>query len=275
MIHLKSDSEIAIMRRAADLVSRTLAEVGRHIQPGVSTAELDAIAEDFIRSAGAVPAFKGYAPSKKMDPFPATLCTSINDAVVHGIPSEDDVLQDGDLLSVDCGVVLEGYLGDSAFTFGVGTISDEDRALCVATYESLMAGVAQAVAGRRLGDIGHAVQARCEPAGYGVVRDLCGHGVGRSLWEEPQVPNYGRRGSGRKLKKGLTICIEPMINRGTADVHTDADGWTVRTDDGARSAHYELTVAVQKGQPDVLSTFAYIEDVVAVPYAPVPAPDPS
>lgn len=261
MIHYKSEREIELLRQSADLVSRTLAEVARHIEPGVKTAELDRVAEHFIRTQGGEPAFKGHRNGRHV--FPATLCVSVNDEIVHGIPGEY-VLQEGDLVSVDCGVFLEGYVGDSAYTFAVGELSDEDRALCRATYEGLVQGVAQAVAGNRAGDIGHAVSARCE--GYGIVRDLCGHGVGQSLWEDPQIPNYGRPGRGRKLKEGLVICIEPMINHGTAEITTDDDGWTIRTADGRASAHYEHMVAVRDGQPDVLSTFAYIEDVIDAPY---------
>ena len=265
MIHLKSAREIDRLRESADLVGRTLAEVARHIRVGVTTAELDAIAEDFIRTHGAEPAFKGYQLGSSVPAFPGTLCTSVNDVVVHGFPS-DYALQDGDLLSVDCGVELNGYYGDSAFTFAVGELAPDDAKLCRVTYESLNKGVGKAVVGNRVGDISSTVQSHCEEYGYGVVRDLVGHGIGRSLHEDPQVPNYGRPGRGRKLKRGLTICIEPMINRGTAEVTTDSDGWTVRTADGLPSAHYEHMVVVQDGQAEVLSTFAYIEDVIDAPY---------
>lgn len=261
MVEIKSEREIEALRRSADLVSRTLAEVGRHVRPGVTLVELDAVAEEFIRTHDAVPAFKGHRSGQHV--FPATLCTSVNDAVVHGIPS-DKVLREGELLSLDCGVILDGFVGDSAYTFAVGELSDEKARLCRVTYEALMQGVEQAVAGRRIGDIGHAVEARCR--GYGVVRDLCGHGVGRSLWEDPQVPNYGDPGGGRKLRSGLVICIEPMVNLGTAEVTTDADGWTVRTADGQPSAHYEHMVAVRKGRAEVLSTFDYIENEIDAPY---------
>ena len=261
MVHLKSEREIEQLRASSDLVCRTLAEVARHIAPGVTPLELDRVAETFIRDHDATPAFKGHRHGKNV--FPATLCVSLNDEVVHGIPDETP-LQDGDLLSIDCGVYLGGYVGDSAYTFAVGDLSDEDRRLCRVTYEALCKGIEQAVAGQRLGDVGHAVEAHC--AGYGVVEDLCGHGVGRSLWEDPQVPNYGEAGKGRKLKRGLTICIEPMVNRGTAEVTQDADGWTIRTADGARSAHYEHMIAVRDGAPDILSTFAPIEAVIDAPY---------
>jgi methionyl aminopeptidase len=268
MVHLKSAREIAKLRASADLVGRTLAEVGRHIAPGVTTMELDALAETFIRDHGAEPAFKGHRAGNNV--FPGSLCVSADDKVVHGIPG-DEVLQEGQLLSVDCGVLLDGFIGDSAYTFPVGEISEEAQELCRVTYESLRDGIAQARAGNRVGDIGHAVSQRCE--GYGVVRELCGHGVGRELWEEPQVPNYGRPGRGRKLKRGLTICIEPMVNIGTADVVTDADGWTVRTADRSLSAHYEHMVAVTPDGPDVLSTFDHIEAFIDAPYHKAPLPN--
>jgi len=263
MIHLKSQSEIDQMRECGHLVGRTLAEVGKHVEPGTTLAELDAIAEDYIRTHGAEPAFKGYKVGSNV--FPASLCTSVNDVVVHGIPG-DYALQDGDLVSVDCGVKKDGYYGDTAFTFAAGTLSDEDAALCRVTYEALQLGIEQAVAGNRVGDIGHAVQTHCEQYGYGVVRDLVGHGIGRDMHEDPQVPNFGSSGSGRRLKRGLTICIEPMINRGTAEVDAEDDGWTIRTQDRLPSAHYELTVAVRDGEAELLSTFEYIEDVVQPPY---------
>lgn len=263
MIHLKSQREIDRLKASADLVGRTLAEVARRIEPGVTTQELDQVAEAFIVEHDAEPAFKGYQVGQMV--FPNTLCTSVNDVVVHGIPNGEP-LQDGDLVSIDCGVLLDGYYGDSAYTFAVGTLSDENRALCEATYGALYEGIGQAVAGRRVGDISYAVQRYCEQRGYGVVRDLVGHGIGRSLHEDPQVPNFGRQGTGRKLREGLTICIEPMINRGTHDVATEADGWTVRTGDSAPSAHYEHMIVVRRGQAEILSTFDYIEDVVDAPY---------
>ncbi|MEM6645786.1 MAG: type I methionyl aminopeptidase [Bacteroidota bacterium] len=267
MVHLKSRREIKLLREAADLVGRTLAEVGKHVQPGITTLELDRIAESYIRAHGARPLFKGHRAGKDVPPFPGSLCTSVNDAVVHGVP-DGTVLQEGDLISIDCGVYLNGYVGDSAYSFAVGEISDAVRHLCYVTYESLYKGIEQSVHGKRVGDIGYAVQTYCEQHGYGVVRELCGHGVGKKLWEDPQVPNYGSRGSGKKLKAGMTICIEPMINIGTHEVYTDADdGWTILTDDASYSAHFEHMVAIRKGQaPDILSTFAYIEDVVEPPY---------
>lgn len=263
MVHLKSQREIERLRESANLVGRTLAEVARHIEVGTTLKELDAVAEDFIRTHGADPAFKGYRVGDNV--FPSTLCTSVNDVVVHGIPN-GYALQDGDLLSIDCGAKLNGYYGDWGYTFAVGTIEEEDAALCRATYEALLKGIDQAVVGRRVGDISHAVQSHCEARGYSVVRDLVGHGIGRSLHEDPQVPNFGQPGRGRRLKPGLSICIEPMINRGTAEVTTDADGWTVRAADGLPSAHYEHMVVVRDGEPEVLSNFEYIEDVIDPPY---------
>lgn len=264
MVHLKSQREIDLLRASADLVGRTLAEVARTIRPGVTTLELDQAAEAFVHSHDAEPAFKGYRVGQ-LPPFPGTLCVSVNDVVVHGIPGGYE-LQEGDLVSVDCGVLLDGYYGDSAYTFAVGEISEEDARLCQVTYEALHEGIAQAVHGHRVGDISYAVQRHCESQGYGVVRDLVGHGIGRKLHEDPQVPNFGRRGTGRKLKQGTTICIEPMINRGTHSIATGDDGWTIRTADGASSAHYEHMVVVRKGQPEILSTFAYIEEVIEAPY---------
>lgn len=263
MIHLKSQREIDRLRMSADLVGRTLAEVAKRIEPGVTTAELDAVAEEFILRHNAEPAFKGYRVGQMI--FPNTLCTSVNDVVVHGIPDHTG-LQEGDLVSIDCGVLLDGYYGDSAYTFAVGELSEENRELCAVTYSALYRGLGQAIAGKRIGDISHAVQTCCEKRGFGVVRDLVGHGIGKSLHEEPQVPNFGRRGTGRKLRDGLTICIEPMINRGTHEVATDADGWTVRAADGLPSAHYEHMVVVRRGEPEILSTFEYIEDIVDAPY---------
>ncbi len=259
MIHLKTERDIAGIRRAAGLVERVLAEAAAIVAPGVTTGELDEAAAATIRDAGARSAFKGYRINHETPPFPGTLCVSVNDVVVHGIPSHAQMLREGDLVSVDCGVELDGYFGDFAYTFAVGEVSEENRALLETTKLSLYEGISQARAGNRVGDIGYAVQRFCEGRGYGVVRDLCGHGVGRKLHEDPQVPNTGRRGVGKRLKDGLTICIEPMINRGTADVTVDADAWTVRTADGLPSAHYEHMVVVRRGRAEVLSSFDAIE----------------
>jgi len=253
MIFIKTAEEIELLRASNLLVSRTLAEVGKAINPGVSTLKLDKIAEEYLRDHGGIPGFLGY------NGFPATLCTSLNDEVVHGIPSEKE-LNIGDILSVDCGVKLQGYFGDSAYTFPVGEPSMEYKSLMLRTRESLFKGIEAAVAGNRLGDIGYAIQNHAEQAGYSVVREMVGHGLGQNLHEEPEVPNYGRRGTGIKLKEGMVVCIEPMINMGTRFIKQDNDGWTIRTSDGKPSAHFELAVAITKGEPDVLSTFEYIED---------------
>jgi methionyl aminopeptidase len=255
MIYVKTDAEVELLREANQLVSKTLAEVAVHIRPGVTTLRLDAIAEEFIRSHGALPAFKGYAG------FPNTLCTSVNDEVVHGIPS-DYALMEGDIISVDCGVILNGWYGDSAFTFPVGEVKPEILRLLDFTRASLEEGVRQAIAGNRIGDISHAVQSKAEGGGYSVVRTLVGHGIGKHLHEGPEVPNFGRRGSGTRLERNMVICIEPMINMGTKYTSTDSDGWTVRTGDGKPSAHFEYAVAVREGKPDLLSTFEYIEEVL-------------
>ncbi len=264
MVQLKSTREIKRLRASADLVGRTLGEIAKHVEPGITPKELDTIAEEFIRTHGAEPAFKGHKAGSNV--FPATLCVSVNDAVVHGIP-DDTPLRSGDLLSIDCGVVLDGFIGDSAYTFAVGEISEEKKKLCDVTYRGLHAGIEQAKTGNRIGDIGHAVESTC--SGYGIVKALCGHGVGRSLWEEPQVPNYGTPGTGRRIKPGLVICIEPMINIGDDEVTTDADGWTVRTADRTPSAHYEHMVAVHSDRYEVLSTFDYVEAVRTPPYKPL------
>ncbi len=256
MIYLKTAAEVELMRENNILVSKTLAEVGRHIKEGVSTLELDRIAEDFIRSHGAEPAFKGYQG------FPATLCISINDEVVHGIPSSKRVLKNGDIVSVDCGTFLKGFVGDSAYTFAVGDISEEVSQLLKVTKEALYKGALQAKAGNRVGDISFAVQEWAESFGYGVVRELEGHGCGRKMHESPGVPNYGARGRGPLLKEGMVLCIEPMINMGTKSVVFERDGWTVRTKDRKPSAHFEYAVAVTKSGPDILTDFNIIEQAL-------------
>jgi methionyl aminopeptidase len=254
MILIKTADEIELMRESNLLVSKTLAELAKYIKPGVSTERLDQIAEAFIRDHGAVPGFLGYQG------YPKTLCTSVNSEVVHGIPSDKVILQDGDQLSVDCGVVKNGFYGDTAFSFEVGEVSDGVRRLLTITRECLLKGVEQAVEGNRIGDIGFAVQQHAENAGYTVVREMVGHGLGRHLHEAPEVPNYGRRGTGAKLKKGMVICIEPMINMGRRQIRQEADGWTIRTADNKPSAHFEWAVAIDKGKADVLSTFSYIDE---------------
>ncbi len=252
----KTESEIQKIHQSSLIVSKTLAEVGRSIEPGISTAELDKIAESFIISQGAKPAFKGYRG------FPGTLCVSVNAQVVHGMPS-DYKLKEGDIISVDCGAVKDGWYGDSAYTFAVGVISEELKQLLRVTKEALQLGIDAAIEGARLGDISAAVQTHAEKHKYGVVRELVGHGIGRSLHEGPDVPNYGKRGNGMKLARGLVIAIEPMINLGRKEVKQLDDGWTIITQDGKPSAHFEHTIAIGKGKPEILTTFEEIEKVKA------------
>lgn len=261
MIFLKTDEEIELMRESNRLVGMTLGELAKYIQPGVTTAFLDKIAFDFIRSHGAIPSFLGYKGGPGAIDFPGSICASVNEQVVHGIPS-DYVLQDGDILSVDCGTEKNGFCGDSAYTFGVGEVSEEVKALLRTTKESLYAGIEMAVEGNRVGDIGNEIQTYCEKRGYTIVRELVGHGIGRRMHEDPQVPNYGRRGTGPLLKKGMCIAIEPMINLGSKNVVFERDGWTVRTKDRKQSAHFEHTVAIREGKADILSTFEFVEAVL-------------
>lgn len=256
MIIYKTPEEIEIMRQAAQIVSRTLGKIAEKIGPGVTPLELDALAEDYIRSQNAIPGFLGLYD------FPNTLCISVNDAVVHGIP-DNKPFEDGDIVSVDCGAIFEGYYGDHAYTFEIGDVDPETKRLLEVTKECLKLGIAETKAGNRIGDIGFAIQQHAEKNGYGVVRDLVGHGLGKTMHEEPQVPNYGRRGRGKKIQDGLTIAIEPMINMGTERVVQLEDHWTIVTEDGKPSAHFEHDVAVVNGKPEVLSTFKYIEEALA------------
>lgn len=251
----KTAEEIALLRENNQLVSRTLAELARHIAPGVTGLQLDKIAEQFIRDHGAVPGFLGYRG------FPNTLCISVNDVVIHGIPSAT-ALRDGDVVSIDCGTRMKGYVGDSAYTFAVGNVDESVMRLLRATKESLKRGVAQAVDGKRVGDISFAVQSHVENLGYSVVREMVGHAIGTKMHEKPDIPNYGQRGSGKKLVNGMTICVEPMVNMGRRDIVQDKDGWTIRTKDRKPSAHFEYAVAVGKEQPDILTTFEYVEEVL-------------
>ena len=244
------------MRKAAQIVSRTLGKIAEKIGPGVTPLELDALAEDYIRSQNAIPGFLGLYD------FPNTLCISVNDAVVHGIP-DNKPFEDGDIVSVDCGAIFEGYYGDHAYTFEIGDVDPETKRLLEVTKECLKLGIAETKAGNRIGDIGFAIQQHAEKNGYGVVRDLVGHGLGKTMHEEPQVPNYGIRGRGKKIQDGLTIAIEPMINMGTERVVQLEDHWTIVTEDGKPSAHFEHDVAVVNGKPEVLSTFKYIEEALA------------
>lgn len=256
MIYLKTDEEIELMREANQLVGKTLAEVGKHVAPGVSTLQLDKIAEEFIRDHGAVPAFLGYGG------FPNSICASVNEQVVHGIPSFSKILNEGDIISVDCGTILNGYVGDSAYTFCVGEVDPKVKDLLKTTKESLYLGIQAAVEGKRIGDISNAVQTYCESHNYSVVRELVGHGIGKRMHEEPEVPNYGRRGCGPLLKSGMCICIEPMINMGSKNVVFERDGWTVRTKDRKCSAHFEHCIAIRPDGPQILSSFDFIEEVL-------------
>lgn len=256
MIFLKTDEEIELLRESNILLGKAMAEVAKIAKPGVTTAQLDKVFHDFICDNGAVPGFLNY------EGYPNSLCTSVNEKVVHGIPSEKDVLKDGDIVSCDGGCILNGFNSDSAYTFPIGEVSPEVMALLKTTKESLFKGIEQAVEGHRVGDIGYAVQSYCEQRGYSVVRELVGHGVGRSLHESPEVPNYGRRGNGVVLKSGMTIAIEPMICLGRRNLIFESDGWTTRTADRKPAAHYELSIAVRKGKADILSTFKYIEEVL-------------
>jgi methionyl aminopeptidase len=254
-IHYKSAEEIELIRQSAMLVAKTHGEIAKVIGPGVKTIELDKLAETYIRDNGGIPAFLNYGG------FPSSLCISLNNQVVHGFPG-DYALKDGDLVSVDCGAILNGFYGDSAFTFAIGEVSEEVQKLMRVTRECLDLGIAKAVVGNRIGDIGYAVQEHAEKNGFGVVKELVGHGVGLKLHEKPEVPNYGKRGSGIKLEEGMVIAIEPMINAGRAGVKFWDDGWTVSTIDGKPSAHYEHTVAVGKGKADILSSFEYVDNVL-------------
>ena len=254
-VYYKTDEEIELIRQSSLLVSKTLGEVAKVIAPGVRTIELNKLAETYIRDNGGVPAFLNY------NGFPYSLCISPNEQVVHGLPG-DYALKEGDIISVDCGVILNKFFGDSAYTFEVGEVSEEIKKLLQVTKDCLNYGVAKAVTGLRVGDISYAVQEHAEQHGYGVVKELVGHGVGFKLHEKPEVPNYGKRGSGIKLEEGMVLAIEPMINMGRAGVKFWKDGWTVSSIDNKPSAHFEHTVAIRKGSPDILSTFDFIEEVL-------------
>jgi methionyl aminopeptidase len=257
-IYLKTEDEIELMRRANRLVGATLAEIGKNIKPGITTLQLDKIADEFIRDHGAIPTFKGF-PNPFGEPFPASICTSVNDVIVHGIPSDKVVLREGDIISVDCGTLLDGFNGDSAYTFCVGEVSPEIRKLLQVTKESLYKGIASAKHGARIGDIGSAVQDYCQSFGYGVVRELAGHGIGREMHEDPLVPNYGRRGVGTMLKEGMCIAIEPMISLGDRHIAILPDKWSIVTKDGKPAAHFEHTIVIRKGESEILSSFEGIE----------------
>jgi methionyl aminopeptidase len=260
-IYLKTEDEIELMRQANQLVGRTLGELAKHIKPGITTLQLDKIADEFIRDNGAIPTFKGF-PNPYGGPFPASICTSVNDVVVHGVPNAETVLKEGDIISIDCGTLLNGFNGDSCYTFCVGEVSDEVKKLLRTTKESLYKGIENAVAGKHLGDISSAVQEHCEAQKYGIVRELTGHGIGREMHEDPRVPNYGSRGNGIMLKAGMCLAIEPMVTMGNRAIWMDAnDRWTIRTRDGKPAAHFEHTIAVRKGQAEILSSFEEVESI--------------
>jgi len=255
MIYYKTAEEIEQIRNSSLLVARTLAEVAKNINPGVTSLQLDKIAEEFIKDNGGIPAFKGYGG------FPNSLCISPNEQVVHGIPNDQPYV-DGDIISVDCGVLMNGFYGDSAYTFSVGEIPNETMQLMKVTKESLYRGIGVALPGKRLQDISYEIQTYCEKNGYSVVRELVGHGIGKNLHEAPEVPNFGKRGSGIMLQVGLVIAIEPMINMGKRNIIHGKDGWTIKTADNKPSAHFEHTIAIKDGKADILSSFEYVEDVL-------------
>lgn len=257
MIHIKTPEEIELMIESAQVVSRTLGLLAKEIRPGVTTLQLDKMAEEYIRSQGAIPGFLGLYN------FPNTLCVSPNAQVVHGIPN-DVPLKEGDIISVDCGALKNGFYGDHAYTFEVGEVSSEVKQLLKVTKESLYIGIREFKTGNRVGDVGYAIQSYCEGHGYGVVRELVGHGLGRKMHEDPEMPNYGRRGSGKKFKEGMVVAIEPMINMGTHRVKQLKDGWTILTADGKPSAHFEHDVAIVNGKPKLLSTFKYIYEALGI-----------
>ncbi|MCI1684757.1 MAG: type I methionyl aminopeptidase [Prevotella sp.] len=261
-IFLKTEDEIRLMREANHLVGATLTEVGRNIKPGVTTIQLDKIAAEFIRDHGAEPTFKGVPNPFGVDvPFPGSICTSVNDVVVHGIPSEKTVLKDGDVISVDCGALLNGYNGDSCYTFCVGEVDPEVQKLLRTTKAALYKGIEQAVAGNHVGDIGFSVQQCCEAEGYSVFRELTGHGIGRLMHEDPPVPNYGRQGEGLLLKAGMCIAIEPMVTMGERKLWLLPDKWGLATADHQIAAHFEHTIAIRRGRAEILSTFDGIEQI--------------
>ena len=259
-IFLKTEDEIELMRQANKLVGKTLGELAKHIKPGVTTLQLDKIADEYIRDHGAIPTFKGF-PNPYGGPFPASICTSVNEIVVHGVPNAETILKDGDIISIDCGTLLNGFCGDSCYTFCVGEVSAEVKKLLRVTKDSLYLGIEQAVAGHHLGDISSAVQEHCESNGYGVVRELTGHGIGREMHEDPPVPNFGRRGNGTMLKDSMCIAIEPMITMGKRDIGLMPDRWSIRTRDGKPAAHFEHTIVVRKGKAEILSSFEEVERI--------------
>ena len=257
MIIIKTKEEIELMRESALIVSKTLGMLAKEVKPGVTTLQLDKLAEDFIRAQGAIPGFLGLYN------FPNTLCMSPNDQVVHGFPTKEP-LKEGDIISIDCGALKNGFYGDHAYTFAVGEIDPETQKLLEVTKESLYIGIREFKLGNRVGDVGYAIQNYCESHGYGVVRELVGHGLGRKMHEDPEMPNYGKRGRGKKFVEGMVVAIEPMINMGTHRIKQHSDGWTITTLDNKPSAHFEHNVALVNGKPELLSTFAYIYDALGI-----------
>lgn len=257
-LHLKSDSDIESIKKSSLLVGKTLGEVAKLIKPGVPLFYLDKVAEEYIRDNHGVPSCKGYMG------YPATLCLSVNDVIVHGIPN-NDVLQEGDIITVDCVAAVDGWHGDFAYTFAVGEVSEEKRLLMERTHDALLHAIKYAVAGRHIGDVSNAVESFVKPYNYGVIRELCGHGIGRRMHEAPDVPNFGRPGLGELIRPGMVFCIEPMIAAGNRKIKVDADEWTTRTADGSPAAHYEHMVAINsKGESEVLSTYKYIEEALGI-----------
>ena len=259
MIYLKTDDEIELLRKANLLVSATLAEIAKVVKPGVTTKQLDTLAEQFIRDHGAIPTFKGF-PNPYGPDFPASICASVNEVVVHGIPN-DIPLKDGDIVSIDCGTILDGFCGDSCYTFCVGEVSPEVKQLLKTTKESLYKAILTSIPGKRLGDIGYTVQLHCESQGYGIVREFVGHGIGRTMHEDPQVPNYGKQGTGKQLKNGMCLAIEPMVTMRSPELYMLPDTWGVITRDKLPAAHFEHTIAIHHGKADILSTFEEIEKI--------------
>lgn len=255
MIYIKTEEEVELVRKASDLVSRTLGEVAKWVKPGVTTHKLDTVAREFILDNGGKPSCLGYHG------FPGTLCIEVNETVVHGFPSQY-TLEEGDIVGTDCVVELNGFNGDSCYTFAVGEIDEKVYRFLEVTRQSLYKGIEAARAGKRIGDVGNAVQTFCEHHGYSVVREMCGHGIGKSMHEDPEVPNYGRRGTGPLLKPGMCICVEPMINMGSKNIVIERDGWQTRTKDRKPSAHFEHTILITEDRPEILTTFKYIEEVL-------------
>lgn len=263
-VHLKTDSEIELIKKSSLLVGKTLGEVAKLMKPGVPLYYIDRVAEEFIRDNHGIPSCKGYCPGRGYVPYPATLCLSVNDVIVHGIPN-GYVLKDGDIVTADCVASVDGWHGDFAYTFAIGEVSEEKQLLMERTKASLYEALKFAVAGKHIGDISHTVESYVKPYRYGVIRELCGHGIGRSMHESPDVPNYGPAGQGELIRPGMVFCIEPMIAAGTHRIKEDNDGWTIRTADGRPAAHYEHQVAINsKGQTEVISTYKYIEEALGI-----------